>query len=327
MCSHIKSYERQYDKSIGEIKYNLPTIQRSVIETSIAEIYDFQVAFYEKHGKYCISGSLSIVISDGVSYLVDGQHRMMAYKLLIQNYPDRPLLINIDVYEGDVEQIYKLVNTQKPNDITRLDLDSYKVINDLEKYLKTNFKEYLKTTGTPRKPNFNFDHLKNYLITNNIISKIGPSFIDRMIELNKFYACIPIEKFAEWGVKLTNNDLDKYPTKLYLGYYSKFEWVDRLLDMTNFADLIHISYDYRPKITKELKKVVWDSKEMEANCYTCDKKIHYEDFECGHIIPLSRGGKTTRDNLRRICSLCNNNMRTMNLEEYKILVKQQVGEI
>ncbi len=40
----------------------------------------------------------------------------------------------------------------------------------------------------------------------------------------------------------------------------------------------------------------------------CRNKISAFDYECGHNIPESKGGKTTLDNLVPICARCNRSM-------------------
>ena len=51
------------------------------------------------------------------------------------------------------------------------------------------------------------------------------------------------------------------------------------------------------------------------NCKIED--IQYDDnLEYGHIIPHKYNGSINIDNLRPICSTCNNSMKTMNLYEY-----------
>ena len=45
--------------------------------------------------------------------------------------------------------------------------------------------------------------------------------------------------------------------------------------------------------------------------------MFYENFECGHIIPVSKGGTNIVSNLKPICSACNKSMNNSNLEEFK----------
>ncbi|NDG68463.1 MAG: hypothetical protein EB135_03170, partial [Proteobacteria bacterium] len=45
-------------------------------------------------------------------------------------------------------------------------------------------------------------------------------------------------------------------------------------------------------------------------------------FECGHIIAEAKGGETSLENLRPICSTCNKSMKTINMNDYiKIINK------
>lgn len=40
----------------------------------------------------------------------------------------------------------------------------------------------------------------------------------------------------------------------------------------------------------------------------CKNTINAFDFQCGHNVPESKGGKTSLDNLVPICCRCNNSM-------------------
>ena len=67
------------------------------------------------------------------------------------------------------------------------------------------------------------------------------------------------------------------------------------------------------KIPKALKEQVWVQfmgKKFENKCYItwCENIINVYDFHVGHNIPDSKGGETTLQNLRPICSRCNHSM-------------------
>lgn len=54
-------------------------------------------------------------------------------------------------------------------------------------------------------------------------------------------------------------------------------------------------------------------------CPLCEISMLYQgasDWHCAHVIPKSKGGKLTIDNLRIVCATCNSNMGTMNLIDY-----------
>lgn len=54
-------------------------------------------------------------------------------------------------------------------------------------------------------------------------------------------------------------------------------------------------------------------------CYVfcCNfSKISHTHFQAGHIIPKSKGGSNTIDNIMPICSQCNGSMMTQNMGYY-----------
>ena len=66
-------------------------------------------------------------------------------------------------------------------------------------------------------------------------------------------------------------------------------------------------------IPKALREQVWLSQigpKYEAKCPIgwCKNTITVFDFQSGHIIPESKGGPTTLENLMPICSRCNLSM-------------------
>ncbi len=69
----------------------------------------------------------------------------------------------------------------------------------------------------------------------------------------------------------------------------------------------------KTKIPKALREQVWlkyNKRVYDSKCYVwwCNNKINVYDFEVGHNIPESKGGPTTIENLRPICSRCNKSM-------------------
>ena len=49
----------------------------------------------------------------------------------------------------------------------------------------------------------------------------------------------------------------------------------------------------------------WQQKTASGTCYYCNQKVDYANLTMDHIIPLSRGGRSTRDNLVPCCKQCN----------------------
>ncbi|MDW7771696.1 MAG: HNH endonuclease [Desulfobulbaceae bacterium] len=58
---------------------------------------------------------------------------------------------------------------------------------------------------------------------------------------------------------------------------------------------------------RELRKTRWWQQKTSAGvCYYCGRKVGFKNLTMDHIIPLSRGGRSTRDNLVPCCKECNN---------------------
>ena len=69
----------------------------------------------------------------------------------------------------------------------------------------------------------------------------------------------------------------------------------------------------RKSIPKALREQVWIKDcgrvfDHKCNVKWCKNNITVYDYEVGHNIPHSKGGKDTIDNLFAICSRCNNRM-------------------
>jgi 5-methylcytosine-specific restriction endonuclease McrA len=82
------------------------------------------------------------------------------------------------------------------------------------------------------------------------------------------------------------------------------------------------------KIPKALREQVWIKfigKKYESKCYIrwCKNNITVFDFQSSHNIPESFGGETTLENLRPLCSRCNQSMSN----EYTIDEWQKLGGV
>ena len=80
------------------------------------------------------------------------------------------------------------------------------------------------------------------------------------------------------------------------------------------SDVIENESPYRKtKIPKALREQVWlksMGERFDGKCKVvwCKNRINVFDFQCGHNVPESKGGKTTLDNLFPICGRCNVSM-------------------
>lgn len=68
----------------------------------------------------------------------------------------------------------------------------------------------------------------------------------------------------------------------------------------------------------------WQQKTSSGLCHYCQEKVAYKNITMDHLVPLARGGRSTKDNLVPSCKKCNNlkkSMMPLEWEEY--LEKQQ----
>jgi 5-methylcytosine-specific restriction endonuclease McrA len=70
----------------------------------------------------------------------------------------------------------------------------------------------------------------------------------------------------------------------------------------------------------------WQQKTADGRCYYCGRRVGYKNLTMDHVIPLARGGRSTRDNLVPCCKSCNTRKKSslpVEWEEYIAGVKRR----
>lgn len=63
---------------------------------------------------------------------------------------------------------------------------------------------------------------------------------------------------------------------------------------------------------RELRKTQWWKRRCaEGICYYCKREISPKDLTMDHIVPVVRGGKSTRGNVVPVCKECNGQKKYM----------------
>lgn len=62
----------------------------------------------------------------------------------------------------------------------------------------------------------------------------------------------------------------------------------------------------KAKAGKIRKSQWWKRKCADGICFYCKKKVNAKDLTLDHIVPLIRGGKSTKGNIVPACKDCNN---------------------
>lgn len=75
----------------------------------------------------------------------------------------------------------------------------------------------------------------------------------------------------------------------------------------------------RAKAREMRKSRWWQQKTASGRCYYCHRIVPFQELTMDHLVPLTRGGRSTRNNLVPSCKDCNNmkkNMLPLEWEEY-----------
>ncbi len=71
---------------------------------------------------------------------------------------------------------------------------------------------------------------------------------------------------------------------------------------------------------RDLRKTRWwQQKTAPGLCHYCGNRFAFKDITMDHLVPLARGGRSTKDNLVPCCKDCNNlkkSMLPLEWEEY-----------
>lgn len=78
---------------------------------------------------------------------------------------------------------------------------------------------------------------------------------------------------------------------------------------------------------RELRKTQWWKRECGRGvCYYCKRKVIPKDLTMDHIVPVIRGGRSTKGNVVPVCKECNNQKKYMLPLEWKQYLEGIINE-
>lgn len=83
----------------------------------------------------------------------------------------------------------------------------------------------------------------------------------------------------------------------------------------------------KEKATKLKKTNWWRSWVQQGECYYCQKEVSPEELTMDHVVPLSRGGKSTKGNVVPCCKECNNKKKYYTPAEMILYEMEQKGQL
>ena len=83
------------------------------------------------------------------------------------------------------------------------------------------------------------------------------------------------------------------------------------------ADKEHIKKE--KKKARELKRTLWWKNKLDAGeCYYCRETFDKDSLSMDHLVPLVRGGRTTKNNVVVACKKCNFEKKYKTLVEIRL---------
>ena len=335
-------------ETIHNILYYQPAnVQRLLSQEHIDKLVEDQINEYQKNKCFSILQSITCADLDNKRYILDGQHRIMAFKILnTMNYSlnqQIPLIIyNIESID-EMKDYYIRINNHNPVNPLEINHDWFDYGKSFCSWMMDEFKEYIRNDPNKRClcPHIDMTLLQGYLVRMKVFQRLNDISKDdihgrfrRMILHMNEYIEENIEDITKFQFTSEfKNKLDKCKKKnkkrpCYLGVWRNFEWMEIVINMLRNDENMSMIYlssfnNERKKIPKSRRYEVWRKRNgtnMEGSCFVCNEYLNFGDMECGHIIPNVYNGSTDLDNLEPICKICNRDMGIMNLTEYKSLL-------
>jgi len=325
-----QSYVIRKTTELIRLGINVPDWQRFVSDMHVKQLEEYMLStdvqinpLTTNFIQPILPGCITICIDAQNSlYICDGQHRLQALLNIYNNYKLDLEIMCCDIKvkdENEAHVIFKIVNSNLP--MKRLPRNvRLSASNQVVTHFQTKFPEFFKDTDNPRRPNLNARIFSDHLAT--------------VIEEQKLTASEAIQKLEWFNTILSKFDPDDDQQKkakqeasrkgsLFIGIFKPtYSFVH-----VCFKSEIHVN-DFlmnqvkttKQKISKKLRDEVWkkyNGKNFSSTCYACNNILDCDSFECGHVIPESKGGETTILNLRPICTSCNRSCGITNLDEFK----------
>ena len=72
------------------------------------------------------------------------------------------------------------------------------------------------------------------------------------------------------------------------------------------------------KKARDLRKSQWWQQQLQKGiCHYCGKKFPAKELTMDHIVPIARGGKSTKSNVAPCCKACNTDKKSRLLMEWE----------
>ena len=292
---------------------------------------------------------VTISVFNDSYYITDGQHRIEASKILYSHYGKNSdqdcLLFNWFTVndEHEMRSLYNSINKDSTKNeifVTQNIIIQARAEKFL-KFFKNNYKDLLPNKVNKMNKRYTIEMLRDELIKMNFFDK------EKHKEENIYSDMREEESYERFLLRSSSEFFKAYDYQKYVNedqldnlfYVDEAKFIKEkqvfMLMRNNFLDWIrdktippkHESKKPRKSIPAPVRNNVWnreygDSCNGKCPITACNKMLTKTDWECGHIISHYNGGKIKVENLRPICGQCNNDMSSMNWDEYEMKIKE-----
>jgi len=61
----------------------------------------------------------------------------------------------------------------------------------------------------------------------------------------------------------------------------------------------------------------WQNKIQNSSCYYCGEALNQKNATMDHVLPISAGGRSTKDNVVVCCKSCNSKKKDLSITEWE----------
>jgi hypothetical protein len=332
-----------FDTIKNAITYLSPNVQRLLNEEHVSRLVTDQMWEYQTHRQFSMMQSITCADLNGKRYVLDGQHRLAAFKELNMKGYDLSVRIpvvcyNVESFE-ELKSYYLRINKHHPINPLETSTEWFNDGKSFCTWFVAEYKPYLKTTnGKSNCPHINMNEMMTYIKDYRVFERVRvDSDMNQLINtvkgLNKYMIdntttivnCQIGNDFSNKFMRCINKNVSQ---PCILGVWRRFEWIEIALYVlqtgVSFSEINLSQFTAkRPKISKKRRLEVWQKRNgntLQSKCFVCEYSLEYDDMECGHVVPFVYGGDSQVDNLEPICKSCNREMGIMNLNDYKKII-------
>ena len=334
ICLNNKTICSIMSKDLLVSSITIPNIQRIRDDCKVNDIIDYQKKQLSSKGDFNFHGVINIHYCKETDdcYLVDGQHRFEAIKILGEQYNIK-LLIEVTIVDTlkELTDNYTTINHNTPLPEFPESIDK-NIPEQAAILFKSKYPNIWSKSSIARRPRIYFNFFQEALgfLTEKLAIKKTDDLVElvesKNIEISKWY----LDNYPD--SKTINNQMIENCKKygFYLGLFKHesddsggYSWVKDIV-YTNTGERIankKKKKNGKTNIPKVLKKTIWNEYvgkiHRHAICICCcDNMIENDDCHYGHIISEADGGETNINNLLPICSKCNGSMGKRNMGDF-----------